>query len=117
MRRLLLLLGTAAFWLARPDAARSQSRDTVPLSAPRQAAEPVAAPACCLVVRIDSERSIVTARETATGFTFRFAVKTRRLLATLKIGNPVWADFANKTVKLKATDVQPCCAIVAQETP
>ena len=75
-------------------------------------------PACCTIVRIDTDRSIITARETATGFTFRFALKTRRLLATLKIGQPVWADFASKTVKLKATDSTPCCVIAdTQEKP
>jgi hypothetical protein len=76
---------------------------------------PSATPACCSIVRIETPKSLVTARETATGFTFRFAVKTKRLLATLKIGQPVWADFAAKTVKLRATDDQPCCAIV--DTP
>ena len=76
------------------------------------------APACCTIVRIDAEHAIITARETATGFTFRFSVKARRLLAALKIGQPVWADFTAKTVKLKPTDPQPCCAIVdTQEKP
>ena len=70
------------------------------------------APACCLIVRIDPDRSLVTARETATGFTFRFTVKARRLLGTLKVGQPVWADFASRTVKLKADDATPCCAIL-----
>jgi hypothetical protein len=77
----------------------------------------VAAKACCLLVRLPSADGIVTARETATGFTFRFQVKDRRVRVTLKIGQPVWADFAAKTVKLKATDVQPCCAIVSTPPP
>lgn len=63
------------------------------------------------------QRSLVTARETATGFTFRFEVKNRRLLGTLKIGQPVWADFAAKAVKLKATDDTPCCGIVDTPPP
>lgn len=76
------------------------------------------APACCTIVRIDVEHSLITARETATGFTFRFSVKARRILAALKIGQPVWADFTAKTVKLKATDTTPCCSIVeTQEKP
>jgi hypothetical protein len=96
-----------------PNAALGQRADSVK-TAPSVSA-PVETPACCSIVRIETDKSLVTARETATGFTFRFTVKNRRLLATLKIGSPVWADFAAKTVKLKATDAQPCCAIV--ETP
>ena len=69
-------------------------------------------PACCSIVRIDTERLVVTGRETATGFTFKFAVKTRRLLATLKVGQPVWANFATGTVKLKEEDATPCCDIL-----
>ncbi len=74
-------------------------------------------PPCCSIVRIDTTRSIVTARESATGFTFRFEVKGRRLLGRLKIGQPVWADFAGKTVKISAADKRACCAIVAPEAP
>jgi Cu/Ag efflux protein CusF len=70
---------------------------------------------CCGIVRIDLARAIVTARETATGFTFRFRVKERPLLRGLKVGDLVWADFATKTVKLRATDATPCCGII--ETP
>lgn len=111
--RRFVLLG-AAWWLAWPNAARSQSRDTTLSKLPARASVS-ATPACCAVVRVEGAKSLVTARETATGFTFRFAVKNRRLLGTLKVGQPVWADFAARTVKLKATDASPCCAIV--ETP
>ena len=96
-----------------PHVAFAQSRDSGKTAL--DSAALVATPACCSIVRIEQARLVVAARETATGFTFRFAVKSKRLLATLKIGQPVWADFAAKTVKLKATDVTPCCAIV--ETP
>jgi len=109
MRRVLILMCIASMV---PNAALSQSRDSLKRPGP---AVPSVAPACCAIVRIETAKSLVTARETATGFTFRFAVKSRRLLGTLKIGQPVWADFAAKTVKLKATDASPCCAIV--ETP
>lgn len=98
-------------WIWLPTAALAQSPDpsVKTPSAPRL-------PACCSIVRIDSARSIVTARETATGYTFRFAVKPRRLLRTLRIGQPIWADFTTKTVKLKA-NATPCCGIVPQESP
>ena len=116
--RFLLIVGCAAgAACAVPNAARSQSRDTAAAKARPNTTAPVATPACCSVVRIDAKQSLVSARETATGFTFRFTVKSRRLLATLKISQPVWADFAAKTVKLKAEDIQPCCAIVESPPP
>ena len=108
MRRV-LLLGVLA---AVPNMALSQSRDS--LTRPGSAV-PSAPAACCAIVRIDTAKSLVTVRETATGFTFRFAVKTRRLLGALKVGQPVWADFAAKTVKLKSADTVACCSII--ETP
>jgi hypothetical protein len=109
MRSLFVVL---CVFSAVPNVAPAQRRDTAQASLRSETAP---TPACCAVVRVEAEKSLVTARETATGFTFRFSVKNRRLLGTLKIGQPVWADFAAKTVKLKATDAQPCCAIV--ETP
>ena len=109
MRHSLLVLSVLT---GLPNVVLSQSRDS---TKPPGIIAPVATPACCAIVRVEASKSLVTARETATGFTFRFTLKSKRLLATLKIGQPVWADFAAKTVKLKATDVQPCCAIV--ETP
>lgn len=108
-------LCAALLGLTLPNAAASQARDTTLEKVRPSSTLPAVTPACCSIVRIESQRSIVIARETATGFTFRFSVKSRRLLGTLKIGQPVWADFAAKSVKLKATDVSPCCAIV--ETP
>lgn len=69
-------------------------------------------PGCCAVVRIDTVRLRVTARELATGFTFVFEVKSRRLLRSLKVGRTVWADFARRTVRLTADAPQPCCVIL-----
>ena len=116
MRGLFIVVGFFGLCLARPHVARSQARDSASIKArPNNVA--ATSPSCCSIVRIDPKRSIVTARETATGFTFRFEVKGRRLLGTLKVGQPVWADFASKTVKVKAADATPCCAIVTLETP
>ena len=87
-------------------------------AAPRQAgARPTAAavdtaPACCTIVRVDSIRAEVTARELATGFTFMFAVKSRRLLRALRPGLRVWADFSRKTVRLSAEEREPCCTLL-----
>jgi hypothetical protein len=106
----LALVAVALVCLAEPVPA--QSRD-----ASLQSQGALTQPSCCSIVRIDTTTSIVTARETATGYTFRFAVRTRRALRALRIGQPVWADFTSNTVKLKATDDTPCCGILPPETP
>ncbi len=110
MRRSLFVLGVLG---TLPNVALSQSRDSV--KTPADSVAPVVTPACCSIVRIEPAALVVTARETATGFTFRFHVKSRRLVASLKVGQPVWADFVAKTVKLKADDRTPCCTI--SDTP
>ncbi|MGH7717953.1 MAG: hypothetical protein ACREON_03795 [Gemmatimonadaceae bacterium] len=58
------------------------------------------------------DRRIVTARETATGYTFRFELGDRKRLTALKIGDAVWANFATKGVRLRANELEPCCNIV-----
>ncbi|MFN2397733.1 MAG: hypothetical protein ABR543_03660 [Gemmatimonadaceae bacterium] len=68
--------------------------------------------ACCSVVRVDVARAIVTARETATGYTFRFTVRNRKLLASLKIGDRVWADFTKLKISLRPDEATPCCPII-----
>jgi hypothetical protein len=84
---------------------------------PQGSTSAAAEPACCVVVRVDLDRSMITARELATGFTFRFEPKSRRAIRALKPGQPVWADFTRKTVKLAARDTVPCCAIIAYTAP
>ncbi len=104
----------AALSLGVASQAASQGRDSA-------VARPVPAndstPACCTIVRIDSRRLVVTARELASGYTFRFQRKDRRVLAGLKPGQPVWADFTANTVKLAAKSDSACCAIVPAGTP
>ena len=65
---------------------------------------------CCNVTAVDSVTGIVTAKVTATGRVFRFEVKDRALLASLKVGQGVWADFG--TSKVRIHGLEPCCAIV-----
>ena len=67
---------------------------------------------CCTVVRVDVRRGIVTARETATGYTFSVEVKNRKHLAALKVGNKVWANFAAKKVRLESAGDSLCCVIL-----
>jgi hypothetical protein len=106
--RLAMAAVASAAWLLAPGSVPAQSRDTVAAKARPRAT----VPACCLVVRLEGASPIVTARETATGYTFRFELENRRRRAALKVGDPVWADFGTNTVKLESTDRKPCCAIV-----
>ena len=97
-----ILMTSAAFalMLASPSPVQAQARDTTH---------------CCTVVRVDTKRGIVTARETATGYTFSVEVKKRKVISALRIGDKVWADFGAKKVRLEAAGDSLCCAIV--ETP
>ena|ERR1051325_2905081 len=76
---------------------RAQQRDTTP---------------CCLVVRVDTAHAVITARETATGYTFRVEVRQKKVLAALKIGDKVWANFAVKKVRFSIAGDSLCCAIL-----
>lgn len=115
--RLAFALGASVVLSCLPNLSEGQGRDTSTAAARIRQAADSAAPPCCTVVRLDSASTIVTARETATGYTFRFEVKSRRLRASLDVGDPVWADFANKRVKLNVTDEHQCCTIVTPEIP
>jgi Cu/Ag efflux protein CusF len=65
---------------------------------------------CCGIVSINAN-GVVTAKETQTGRTFQFQVKDQAVLASLHVGQSVWADFAAQAVAL-AAGAQPCCGIV-----
>ena len=104
-----ILIALAAACLGAPLAAQSRDSSLRAQGTPLQ-------PSCCSIVRVDTMTSVVTARETATGYTFRFVVKTRRVLRALRIGQSIWADFTTSTVKLHPTDAKPCCGIMPQET-
>jgi len=109
MRVYTVLIAVAVGCLSEPLAAQSRDTSVKVQGTPAQ-------PSCCAIVRVDTTKSVVTARETATGYTFRFVVRTRRVLRALRIGQPIWADFTTNTVKLKPTDAKPCCGIVPPET-
>lgn len=104
------LVVACAAWLASPTAVDAQRPDSTRTARP--AVGPLA-PACCKVVAIDSASRTVTARETATAYAFRFHVYEPRVFAELEIGDPVWADFVSRTVRVVATDPEPCCTIIA----
>src|SRR6185503_15200924 len=76
------------------------------------AAESRGAEPCCGIVGVQPS-GVVTAREAATGRTFEFQVADRRLLSTLKVGQPVHADFKTLRVSVQPDGEEPCCAIVS----
>lgn len=79
-------------------------------------AEPVGKPdlkpaePCCSVTAIDTGTGIITATELATGRVFRFEVKDRALLTSVKIGQKVFADFGTSKVRIQG--MEPCCNII-----
>jgi hypothetical protein len=75
-----------------------------------------APPPCCVITAIDARRAVVTAEESSTGHVFRFEVKTQVLLAALKVGRKIWADFATSKVTVDQA-AGPCCAILPAAPP
>ncbi|MGH7637274.1 MAG: hypothetical protein ACREOK_06440 [Gemmatimonadaceae bacterium] len=69
---------------------------------------------CCGITAIDTRTRTVTAREISTGHTFQFKVENRRVLAGLKVGGKVYADFA--AGKVGPDPVEPCCGIIGART-
>jgi Cu/Ag efflux protein CusF len=65
---------------------------------------------CCSVMAVDSATGIATARELATGRVFRFEVKDRALLLSLKPDQKVFADFGSSKVRIHGAE--PCCNII-----
>jgi len=76
------------------------------------ASESRAAEPCCNIVAVQPS-GVVTARDTKTGRTFEFRVADRRLLSTLKPGQPVHADFTTMRVSVEPDGAEPCCGIVS----
>ncbi|PYM92433.1 MAG: hypothetical protein DME04_15440 [Candidatus Rokuibacteriota bacterium] len=69
-----------------------------------------AAESCCRITSIDTGAAVVTAHESATGRAFQFAVKDSLLLFTLKVGQPVSANFDSKQVSIGGA---VCCTILS----
>jgi hypothetical protein len=65
--------------------------------------------ACCTITAINAKSGVVTARETATGRSFTFAVSDAGVLRGLRAGQPVHAHFGSKQVSLDGR--KPCCQI------
>ena len=64
---------------------------------------------CCGITQIDKETGVVTAINNITGHSFQFTASPS-VLQSLKVGQPVYANFKSKQVSLN--NAQPCCNIV-----
>lgn len=81
----------------------------------------VAPPACCVVTAIDLTTGIVSGRETATGYTFKFIVyppghmapqDSASLVRHIAVGQKVWASLQGKGVEVIYGKL--CCAIIEE---
>ena len=70
-----------------------------------------AAEPCCSITAIDARSGIVTAREIGSKRTFQFSVKNAALLRSLKVGQPISADF--RTQKVSVDNLEPCCNLTS----
>ena len=68
--------------------------------------------ACCDITAIDNAKSLVSAREGASGRTFQFKVANPAQLPGLKVGQKVHANFGTQKVSLSPDGAAPCCNIV-----
>ena len=93
--------------------AAAQRPDTLPV---RPTGGMAQAPGpCCVITAVDSLSHLVSARESSTGYRFRFAVRDPKLRVELKVGQKIWADFAANRVSLRPG--VPCCEIVPDGRP
>jgi hypothetical protein len=76
------------------------------------AAESRAVTPCCAIIEIGTSGH-VTARDMTTSRTLEFRVADRWLLSSLKVGQPVHADFTTMQVSVQPDGGAPCCAILS----
>jgi len=91
---------------------RSSLTAAVALAAAPAAAQTPAA--CCSITAIQTTTGIVSAKVTTSGQVFQFTVTTPRTLATLRIGQGVFANFTTRQVSLDGRST--CCAITGGPT-
>ena len=65
---------------------------------------------CCNITAVDAATGIATAKEIATGRVFRFEIKDKALLSSVKVGQKVFADFGSSKVRIHGSE--PCCSII-----
>jgi hypothetical protein len=80
----------------------------LPLIPARAAAQ---TPACCTITAIDAATRLVSGKVTANASVFQFTVANARTLATLRVGQGVFANFITRQVSLDGRSA--CCAITS----
>ncbi len=65
---------------------------------------------CCVIKAINARTGVVTAAENKDGRTFEFKVIDGKLLRTLKVSQPVYANYQTKQVSLDGKNA--CCSIL-----
>ena len=78
------------------------------LAATRGLPNPNNATPCCEITQIDKRPGVVTATDKTTGHSFQFTASPT-VQQSLKVGQPVYANFKSKQVSLN--NVSPCCQI------
>src|SRR5438132_6668021 len=63
---------------------------------------------CCSIAKIDARTGVVTAIDKTTGHSFQFTASPS-VQQSLKVGQPVYANFKSKQVSLN--NLEPCCQI------
>ncbi len=67
--------------------------------------------ACCSITTVEAATGVVTGTITANGNVFQFKVTNARTLATLRVGQGVFANFRTRQVSLDGRTA--CCAITS----
>jgi hypothetical protein len=116
--RFLQVLGV--FMIALSTRAGAQTKQTVVLHG-NLLDQRVVPAACCVVTAIDLVKGVVSGRETATGYTFKFTVipgkmsaqDSTQLIRKITINQKVWASLQGKGVKVDY-DKPICCMIIEE---
>jgi hypothetical protein len=70
---------------------------------------------CCGIITVNMRTGVVTAKVKATGNVFEFKASSPATLATLKPGQPVYANFANHQISLDGKTA--CCTMTSAARP
>jgi hypothetical protein len=70
---------------------------------------------CCGIITVNMRTGVVTAKVKATGNVFEFKASSPATLATLKPGQPVFANFANHQISLDGKTA--CCTMTSAPRP
>ena len=60
---------------------------------------------CCSITAIDAKTGIISANENANGAAFQFRLADAKLLLSLRVGQPVYANFGAKQISLDGKSV------------